>query len=67
MHRSFLLALEFKITSVTDWAASMKTCPLYAIVSGFDFGDTPGVGTFYDFFDRLWLSDDDNYSHICVS
>ena len=62
MLRSFMLAVEFKIISVTDWAAALKTCPLYALASGFDFGDTPGVGTFYDFFDRLWASDDDNFS-----
>jgi len=62
MLRSDLLSLEFKITSVTNWAAAMKTCPLYAFLSGFDVGDTPGVGTFYDFFDRLWISENDNFS-----
>ena len=62
MLRSYMLSEEFKITSVTDWASALKTCPLYAIASGFDFGDTPGVGTFYDFFDRLWMSGDDNFS-----
>jgi len=55
-----MLSLEFKVTSVTAWSAVLKTNPLYAIVSGFHFGDTPGVGTFYDFFDRLWLSEKDN-------
>lgn len=34
--------------------------PLYAILSGFEVGDTPGVGTFYDFFSRLWNSDSNN-------
>jgi hypothetical protein len=62
MLRSYLLSFEFNITSVTDWVAALKTNPLYAIASGFNFGDTPGVGTFYDFFNRLWLSDDDNLS-----
>ena len=62
MLRSVLLSLEFKITSVTEWAAALKSCPLYAAASGFDFGDTPGVGTFYDFFNRLWMSDEDNFS-----
>lgn len=62
MHRSYLLSLDFKVTSVTDWAAQLKFNPLYAILSGFEVGDTPGVGTFYDFFDRLWDSDDDNLS-----
>ncbi|QAA35388.1 hypothetical protein C1I91_26925 [Clostridium manihotivorum] len=36
--------------------------PLYAILSGFEVGDTPGVGTFYDFFSRLWDSDNNNLS-----
>ena len=36
--------------------------PLYAILSGFEVGNTPGVGTFYDFLDRLWNSDDDHMS-----
>lgn len=62
MHRSYLLSIDFKVTSVTDWAAQLKINPLYAILSGFEVGDTPGVGTFYDFFDRLWDSDEDNLS-----
>ena len=62
MLRSYLLSFEFKITSITDWVAALKTNPLYAVASGFTFGDTPGIGTFYDFFGRLWLSDDDNFS-----
>ena len=36
--------------------------PLYAILSGFEVGNTPGVGTFYDFLNRLWDSDDDHMS-----
>ncbi|MFR7846804.1 MAG: hypothetical protein ACLU8S_03640 [Coprococcus phoceensis] len=42
--------------------AQLKINPLYAILSGFQFGDIPGVGTFYDFLDRLWDSDSDNLS-----
>ncbi len=62
MHRSYLLSLDFKVTSVTDWAAQLKINPLYAVLSGFQVGDTPGVGTFYDFFDRLWDSPENNLS-----
>lgn len=62
MHRSYLLSLDFKVTSLTDWAAQLKINPLYAILSGFEVGDTPGVGTFYDFMNRLWDSDDNNLS-----
>jgi len=60
MHRSYLLSLDFKVTSLTEWAAQLKINPLYSILSGFEFGNTPGVGTFYDFLDRLWNSDENN-------
>ena len=62
MQRSFLLSIDFKVSPLTDWAAQLKINPLYAILSGFEFGDTPGVGTFYDFLNRLWDSDSDNLS-----
>ena len=62
MHRSYLLSIDFKVDSITDWVAQLKINPLYALLSGFEFGDTPGVGTFYDFFKRLWDSDSDNLS-----
>ena len=41
MQRSYLLSLDFKVTSITDGAAPLKINPLYAILSGFSFGDTP--------------------------
>ena len=53
---------DFKVTSITDWVAQLKINPLYAILSGFEVGNTPGVGTFYDFFNRLWDSKDNNLS-----
>ena len=62
MQRSYLLSIDFKVHSLTDWAAQLKINPLYAILSGFEFGDTPGVGTFYDFLSRLWDSEDSNLS-----
>jgi hypothetical protein len=62
MLRSYLLSLKFKITSITRWVALLRENPLYAILSGFSFGDTPGIGTFYDFFSRLWDSDSNHLS-----
>lgn len=62
MQRSYLLSIDFKVTSLTEWAAQLKINPLYAILSGFEVGDTPGVGTFYDFMNRLWDSDDNHLS-----
>lgn len=62
MLRSYLLSIKLKITSITQWCAKLKECPLYAILSGFPVDDTPGVGTFYDYFSRLWASDSNNLS-----
>lgn len=62
MQRSYLLSIDFKVSSLTQWVAQLKLNPLFAILSGFDFGNTPGVGTFYDFFTRLWDSVDNHMS-----
>lgn len=62
MQRSYLLSIDFKVSSLTEWAAQLKMNPLYAVPSGFDAGNTPGVGTFYDFLGRLWDSDDNHMS-----
>ena len=62
MRRSYLLSIEFKVSSITEWAAHLKINPLFAILSGFQVGDTPGVGTFYDFLKRLWDSDESHMS-----
>lgn len=62
MLRSYLLALKLKVNSITVWCRMLRETPLYAILSGFSFGDTPGVGTFYDFFSRIWLADNSSLS-----
>ena len=62
MQRSYLLSIDFKISSITEWVSQLKINPLFAILSGFEFGNTPGIGTFYDFFHRLWDANDDNLS-----
>ncbi len=62
MLRSILLCVEFKVTSHTKWAADLKENHLHAILSGFPVSYTPGVGTFYDFQSRLWMSHKDNLS-----
>lgn len=62
MLRSYLLSIKFKVTSITTWSSCLKQNHLYAILSGFAIGDTPGTGTFYDFFDRIWMSDKNNIS-----
>ena len=58
MLRSYLINLLVRPElGITAWVKEMVTVPLYAILSGFQPGDIPGVGTFYDFFPRLWDSD----------
>jgi hypothetical protein len=53
MLRSSLLMIKLGM-SVDDWVRALRTIPVYAILSGFVPNDTPGVGTFYDFSQRLW-------------
>lgn len=61
MLRSFLLFLMTKPEiGITEWINEMKRIPYYAILSGFEPGDIPGVGTFYDFFKRLWTIRENN-------
>ena len=62
MLRSYLLSILLKVSSITKWVELLKNCPLYTIISGFEPGDVPGIGTFYDFFGRCWNSDSNNLS-----
>lgn len=59
--RSYLLLLMTNPQmGLTAWMDEMKRTPIYALLSGFLPGDLPGVGTFYDFFARLWPAVDKN-------
>ncbi|WP_240421303.1 hypothetical protein [Paenibacillus periandrae] len=59
MLRSYLLFLLVRPEiGITAWVDEMYRVPLYAILSGFDPGDIPGVGTFYDFLTRFWAAED---------
>ena len=62
MLHSLLLAVICKVTSITQWVDILRTQPLYAVISGFEPDDVPGVGTFYDFINRLWKLDTYNIS-----
>jgi hypothetical protein len=53
LFRSCLAMLLVGETSFDDWVALMRDEPFYALISGFAPDDVPGVGTFYDFQDRL--------------
>lgn len=61
MLRSYLLFLLTNSTiGTTKWADELSRVPLYAILNSFEPSDVSGVGTFYDFFDRLWGLNFDN-------
>jgi len=58
MLRAYLLMLLTRQGySITYWVDEMRRSPIFAILSGFEPGNTPGIGTFYDFFTRFWNSD----------
>jgi len=56
MFRSLLLMELLHERSIDTWVKSLRSTPLFAILCGFLPQDIPGVGTFYDFIRRLWLS-----------
>jgi hypothetical protein len=53
MLRSLILMTLRKVRSITQWVEILRTNLLFAVMAGFDPHDTPGVGTYYDFFHRL--------------
>jgi hypothetical protein len=58
MLRSYLLFLLVRPEiGLTAWVDELRRVPFYAILSGFEPGDIPGVGTFYDFLSRFWASE----------
>ena len=59
MLRSLILMKLTGEHSITNWVNSLNKYDVYAILSGFDPDDVPGVGTFYDFINRLALIDYD--------
>ena len=62
MLRSLLLMIITKCVSIPCWVTTLHASPFFAILSGFDPNDLPGVGTFYDFINRLWNLVTPNFS-----
>jgi hypothetical protein len=62
--RSLLAMMLCGYTSITLWVELMRQQPYYAIISGFDRAHVPGVGTFYDFMDRLLNLKRDKSKHL---
>lgn len=53
MLRSCLAMMMCGETSLDEWVKQMRDEPFHALISGFEPSDVPGVGTFYDFQDRV--------------
>lgn len=59
--RALLAMTHLRITSITRFVRRLKADRLLALCCGFDPNhpeNLPGVGTFYDFFKRLWIGAD---------
>ncbi len=64
LFRSLIAMLLCGITSIDTWVAQMRAAPFYAILSGFAPTQVPGVGTFYEFMDRLLGLDAHRLRHL---
>ena len=62
MLRSYLLSIKLQIHSIDKWVENIRTNPFYAALSGFEPDNVPGIGTFYDFFNRIWLFKYNNFN-----
>ncbi len=51
--RSLTLMTLLRESSITKWVKQTRSFSLLAIMAGFEPNDTPGTGTYYDFFKRL--------------
>lgn len=54
--RALIVMLDCNIHDITNYVERLKASPVLAAICGFE-GKTPGVGTFYDMLNRLWLFD----------
>jgi len=54
--RSLVAMVHLRIYSITRWVKRLKNDRVLATICGFDPEDVPGIGTFYDFLNRFWLS-----------
>lgn len=52
--RSFILMLDRKVTSLTNWVAYLHSDDLLAMLIGCSPDHPPSLGSYFDFIDRLW-------------
>jgi len=53
--RSFILMSELHFSSITRWVSFLKANVILCCAIGVSPNNVPGVGSHYDFIDRLWL------------
>jgi hypothetical protein len=53
MLRSLILMSLLKIGSISNWVDKTRSDKLWAILAGFATDDTAGIGTYYDFMNRI--------------
>lgn len=53
--RSFILMMDLKFTSLTNWVKFIQSDPILKALIGCN-GSTPSLGAHYDFINRLWLN-----------
>jgi len=59
--RALIAMNHIKCDAITRLVDKLRSEPVLAIACGFDIDTVPGVGTFYDFINRLWLEESKKY------
>ncbi len=67
MLRALLAMMLCGVTALDRWVLQMREQPFYAMISGFDPAHVPGVGTFYDFMNRLLGLDPEQVVELLLS
>jgi hypothetical protein len=53
MLRALLLMTVIMFRGITKWVTETRSVSLFAVLTGFDPNDMPGIGTYYDFMRRI--------------
>ena len=65
LFRSTMLSMVRKVSSVKLWVSTLRQSDMLSAIAGFeDRKHVAGVGTYYDFYPRLWNL---NRPHLCAS
>lgn len=59
LFRSLILMSELKVHNITKWVKKVRSNSILAYMIGLEPSQTPGVGSYYDLADRVWLENPD--------